>query len=124
MKYGNISNNGKFKQTKSVINNIKSNITLKKIINFMNKKKSLDIMKYNKKLQKKLNLSINSYIEYSHLYSSIEIELKFSYNIYGKFINILYEEKECYHIYFDNSIEEIKRNYVEYNNKVRIIKLE
>ena len=80
-------------------------------------------MKYNKKLQKRLNININNYKEYSQLYSSIEIELKLSDNIYGEFINISDEEKEYYHIYFDNSIEEIKRNYVEYNDKVKMIKI-
>ena len=44
-------------------------------------------------------------------------------NEYGKFINILDEEKEYYHIYFDNSNEEIKRNYLNENEKVKIIKI-
>ena len=39
------------------------------------------------------------------------------------FINISDEEKEYYHIYFDNSIEEIKRNYLEENEKVKMIKI-
>ena len=51
----------------------------------MNKNKSLEIIKYNKKLQKRLNLNIKDYKEYTELYSSIEIELKFD-GLYGKFI--------------------------------------
>ena len=43
------------------------------------------IVKYNKKLQNRLNLSIEDYKEYS----SIEIELKLVNNKYGKFINPL-----------------------------------
>ena len=46
-------------------------------------------MKYNKKLQKRLNVNINDYKEYSQLYSSIEIELKVNDNIYDIFINPL-----------------------------------
>ena len=39
--------------------NLKSDFILKKIFNIIKKKKSLEIMKYNKKLQKRLNISIN-----------------------------------------------------------------
>ena len=69
--------------------------------------KSLSIMKYNKKLQKRLNISINDYKECS----KIEIELKLVDNKYDKFINISDKEKDYCHIYFNNSKEEIKRNY-------------
>ena len=102
---------------------LKSDFFLRKIINNIKQNKSLEIMKYNKKLQKRLNININNYKEYSQLYSSIEIELKPVDNIYGKFINISDEEKEYYHIYFDNSIKEIKRNYLENNEKVKTVKI-
>ena len=80
-------------------------------------------MKYNKKLQKRLNLDINSYKEYSKILSSIEIELKFDDNKYGTFINISDEENDDFHIYFDNSKEEIKRYNLEENEKVKNIKI-
>ena len=83
-------------------------------------------MKYNKKLQNRLNLSINDYKEYSQLYSSIEIELKLSDNEHDKndkFINIPEEDKEYYHIYFDNSNKEVKRNYLEKNEQIKNIKI-
>ena len=118
----NISKNKQFKESK-YFENLKSNFILKKIIDIIKKNKSLEIIKYNKKIQKRLNININNYKEYSQLYSSIEIELKPPDNIYGKFINIPDEEKEYYHIYFENSIEEIKRNYLEYNEKVKNIKI-
>ena len=85
----------------------------------MKKKKLLEIMKYNKKLQKRLNLNINDYKEYSKLYSSIEIELKLVDNNYGKFINIPDDDKEYYHLYFNNSNEEIKRNYLNENEYIK-----
>ena len=80
---------------KEIIFNIKSNIILKKIFDNMEKNKSLEIMKYNKKLQKRLNLSINDFKEYYQMYySPIEIELKLRENIYDEFINIPEEEQK------------------------------
>ena len=62
----------------------------------------------------------------AQLNSSIEIELKLSDDAYGKkdkFINIPEEDKEYYHIYFDNSNEEIKRDYLKEKEKVNTIKM-
>ena len=111
----NISSN----EQKTEFENLKSDFIFKKIISFVKRNKSLNIMKYNKKLQKRLNININDYREYSE----VEIELKFVYNKYGKFINISNEDKEYYHIYFDNSNKEIKRNYLEENEEVKMIKI-
>ena len=111
----NISSN----EQKTEFENLKSDFIFKKIISFMKRNKLLNIMKYNKKLQKRLNISINDYKEYSE----IEIELKLADGKYGEFININKEDKEYYHIYFDNSNEEIKRRYVEFYEKVQIIKI-
>ena len=80
-------------------------------------------MKYNKRLQKRLNLTIKDYEKYSQLYSSIEIELKLVDNKYGDFINIPKNEIQYYHIYFDNATEEIKRNYLQKNEKVNMINI-
>ena len=66
-------------------------------------------MKYNKKLQKRLNLNINDYKKYSQIYSSIELELKTNEYIYGRFINIFDEEKQYYRIFL--TIQ--KRKYQE-----------
>ena len=70
----NIFTEQKIKPVKSKIDseNIKSNYILKKILNLIPKNKLLNILKYNKNLQKRLNLSINDYKDSSHLYSSIE----------------------------------------------------
>ena len=111
----NISKN----EQKKEFDNLKSDFIFKKIISFMKRNKLLNIMKYNKKLQKRLNININDYKEYSE----VEIELKLVDGKYGEFINISDEEKEYYHIYFDNSNEEIKRRYVEFYEKVQIIKI-
>ena len=47
------------------MSDLKSIYILKKVINIMKKNKLLEIIKYNKKLQKRLNININNYIEYS-----------------------------------------------------------
>ena len=109
--------------SKANFNKIKSKFIMKKIFTNMKEIKKLDIIRFNKKLQKRLNLSINDYIKYSQKYSTIKIELKLADNKYGKFINIPDKEKEYYHIYFNNSNEEIKINYLFNNEKVKIIKI-
>ena len=83
----------------------------------------LEIMKYNKKLQKRFNLNINNYKEYSQLYSSIEIELKLDKKFSGKFINIPDSMKDYYHIYFDNSKEETNKTCLNKNEKIEKIKI-
>ena len=116
----------KMKQIKSNVyfENLKCDYFLIKIFDIMKKNKSLEIVKYNKKLQKRLNLSISDYKEFSQLYSSIEIELNIiNNNKFNKFINFPGEDKEYYHIYFDNSKKEIKRNYFEENEKIKKIKI-
>ena len=99
--------------------NLKSVYFLRKLFDILQKDKSLSIIKYNKTLQKKLNINIKDYREYC----TIEIELKFADNNCGKFINIPDKEKEYYHIYFDNSNKEIKRNYLNKEDKVNKIKI-
>ena len=90
------------------------------------KKRFLQIINYNKAFQKKLKISIKDYEEYCHYYSSVEIELKMVENKSAEFINLSdmsEEEKGHYHIYFDDSKEEIKRNFLKENEKVNTIKI-
>ena len=110
-------------KTKVCFQNINNDSFFEKVFAYMKKNKSLNIMKFNQKLQKRLNLSIKDYKEYSQLYTPIEIELKMADNRYVKFINIPPKEKEYYHIYFDNSTEEINRNDLNPKDKVNIIKI-
>ena len=72
-------------ESKSSIENIKNRYILSKIYANIPKKKKLEIVKYNKKLQNRLNLSIKDYQEY---YELIEIEIVPNKNKYGQFINI------------------------------------
>ena len=113
----------KSKKSECAFDNIKSEYFLQRIFDNLKRNKLLEIVKYNKQLQNKLNININSYKEFSQLYSSIEIELKLDDGIYGEFINISEEEKDYYHIYFNNSKEEIKRNYLDENDEIEIVKI-
>ena len=88
----------------------------------MHTKKSLELIKYNQKLQQKLNIHINNYREYSENYSSIEIEIKPAKNKYGKFININKEDELYSHIYL-NDEEEIKRTILEKNKDKNVEKI-
>ena len=103
--------------------NIKGDYFLQKVFNNLNKKKSLEISKYNKKIKEILNLNINDYKEYCETYSSIVIELIPVSNYFGNFINIDEEIKLYFHIYFNNNKEEIKRNNLIENDKVNKIKI-
>ena len=91
------------------LRNIKSTYILQKIFNNISKKIYLKTIKNNKNIQKRLNININDFKKYSEIYSSIEIEIKPIKNKYDNFININKEDKEYYHIYFnDNKEKEIK----------------
>ena len=92
------------------------------IFNNLGKKKSLNIVKCNNYIKKKIDININDYKEYSEIYSSIEIEIKKVDNKCDKFINIIGEEK-YYHIYFNDNKKEIKRNHINKNEKIKIIKI-
>ena len=58
-----------------IIENIKSRYILSKIYDIMSKKKKLEIVKYNKKIQNRINLFVKDYKEYSETFSPIEIEI-------------------------------------------------
>ena len=99
-------------KSNSILQSIKSNYFLEKIYDSILREKSLDIVRWNKKLQGRLNLRLKDYKEFSEIYSSIEIEIIPCNNQYDRpFINIKENEKEFYHIFFNNNKEEIKNKY-------------
>ena len=101
-----------------IIENIKSRYILSKIYDNMTKKKKLQIVKYNKRIQNRLNLDVKDYKEYCE----IEIEIKTTKGKYGKFINIDENDKLYYHIYFNDNKEEIKNKY-EIEEEDKVIKI-
>ena len=105
-------------ELKDIFKNLKSDYFLQKLFNNLLINKSLDIIKYNKNIKDRINISIKDYKEYLEIYSSIEIEIKIVNNKYGTFININKEKEIYYHIYFNNNKKEIKRNYLNENENV------
>jgi len=82
------SSNELNKESKNIFKKLKSDYFLQLLFNNLLKKKSLDIIKYNKNIKDRINISIKDYKDSSELYSLIEIEIKPTKNKYGKFINI------------------------------------
>ena len=110
-------------KSKDLFKKLRSDYFLKILFNILLKKKSFDVIKYNKNIKDRINISIKDYKEYSKIYSSIEIEIKPVNNEYDKFININNESEMYYHIYFNNNKEEIKRNCLKENEQIKIIKI-
>ena len=99
---------------------IKSDYFLERLFGNMHKRIKLEIIKYNKNIQKRLKININDYKEYSEIYTSIEIEIIPNNDfIFSNFINITKEDEKYYHIYFnDNKKDEVKIKYINKDNKV------
>ena len=75
MKYSYELNKEKI-ESKYIFKNLKSDYFLKLLFNNILKKKSLYIIKYNKNIKNRINISIKDYKEYSEIYTSIEIDIK------------------------------------------------
>ena len=104
---------------------IQSNFILKKIFIYLKRNKFLKIINKNKNFQKKLNINFRDYEEYNEKYSDIEIEILPALRKYGKFINIdnYKEEASSFHIYFNDSKEEVKLYHIDKKDKVKKIKI-
>jgi len=85
-----------------MLNNLKSDYFIIKLFEYISKRKSLKTIKYNKKIQKRIDINIKDYKYYSKKYSSIELEIIPMKGKYVKFINIKEKDKEYYHIYFND----------------------
>ena len=102
-----------------MLDSIKSNFVLKIILQNIGKNAYLRLLKNNKKLQSKLDLSINTYKEY---YNQIEIEIipneksEEEKNIFMNASKVL-----DYKVYFKSSFDEEKRDY--FTNKENITKI-
>ena len=108
-----------------MLGKIKSLYILRKIFKYVHERVYLNIINYNKNIQKKINISIDTYIKY---FNQIEIEIIVDNNKLknkeNKFININDEKyKSFYHIYLDNSKKEINRNYITKNEIIAKIKV-
>ena len=104
----NVSKENKSAKLCPPIESLKSDYFLQKLYDNMAKKKKLEIVKYNKKVQNRLNLGVKDYKEYSEIFTPIEIEIKPTKGKYGRFININENDELYYHIYFNDNKKEIK----------------
>ena len=91
------------------LRNLKSDYFILKFFGYMPKRKSLEAIRYNKSIQKRINININHYKAYSEEYSSIELDIIPMKGEYSQFINIMKEDKKYFHIYFnDNKKKKLK----------------
>ena len=91
--------------------NVKSNYILKNIFKYLQKGKSLKIIRYNTNIKKRLNITIDDY-------KSIVLEIIPYENQSGEFININGYNKKYFHIYFNDDKEEIKVTNLSKEDKV------
>ena len=110
-------------KSKNKLIDIKSCYIMKKIFHNIQKRISLEIIKYNINIQKRLNININNYKEFSELYSSIELEIIPIQNKYGSFIYIKEEDKIYFHIYFNENKKETKKAKLKRKDKYKVLKI-
>ena len=103
----------------NLLRNVKSHYIILKFFEYMSKRKSLETIRYNKSIQKRINININHYKAFSEKYSSIELDIIPMEGKYCKFINIEEEDKKYFHIYFnDNKKKEIENTSLNKDDNV------
>ena len=118
--------NYKFNKS-SIFDDIRSKYILQYIFNNLQEDKLLNVIRYNKNIQNKLNKDINDYKELVKI--EIEVFLKEnefpgpSTELNKKRISFDKFDIKYFHIYIDNDKEEIKRNYIIYGDKASKIKI-
>ena len=85
------------------LRNLKSDYFIQKFFGYMSERKYLETIRYNKSIQKRINININHYKAYSETKTSIELDIIPMKGKYGKFININEEDKKYFHIYFNDN---------------------
>ena len=111
-------------ESNNILETINSSYILKKIFHNLTTIKFYKIIKYNKKTQNRINLSVFNYKKYSEAFTPIEIEIITVENVYGKFMKeISEEERPFYHIYFNDNKENMSRNYFTKEDKVKKINI-
>ena len=90
----------------------------------MTERKSLETIRYNKSIQKRINININHYKAYSETKTSIELDIIPTKGEYGEFVKMKEEDKKYFHIYFnDNKKKEIENNSVYKDDNVSKISI-
>ena len=111
-------------QSKLIVSNnqlrkVKSDYFIQKFFGYMTERKSLETIRYNKNIQKRMYININHYKDFFETKTSIELDIIPMKGKYGDFINIKEEDKKYFHIYFnDNKNKEIKNNSLNIDDNV------
>ena len=101
------------------LRNLKSDYFIQKFFGYMTERKSLETIRYNKSIQKRMHISINHYKTYFETKTSIELDIIPMKGECGKFISIKEEDKKYLHIYFnDNKNKEIKNTSLNKDDNV------
>ena len=105
------------------LRNVNSHYFIQKFFGYMTERKYLKIIRYNKSIQKRIDIDINHYKDYSETKTPIVLDIIPMKGEYGEFININKEDKKYFHIYFnDNKKKEITSLYKGDNvSKISII---
>ena len=78
-------------------NNVKSNLILKKIFGYLSKVKSLEIIRYNNNIKKKLNINLDNYKDITNI--EIELEISSNKNLEIKYISLYSYVNDIYDYY-------------------------
>ena len=98
--------------------------TLLWVFEYLHAGRLFKIIKYNKSIQKRIDISINHYKVYSEKYSPIELDIVPKKGEYSDFININEKNKKYFHIYFnDNKEKEIERTHLDEGENVSKISI-
>ena len=105
-----------------MLKEIKSRYIIKEILNILNEGRKLNLIKYNKLFQDKIDVTKIDYRKYCQIEIELSlIEIKDSKRM--NFINRAEESLNLYHIYFNNERKEKKRNYVTNRESIKKIKI-
>ena len=106
------------------LKNVKSHYIIQKIFEYMTERKTLKTIRYNRSIQRRINININHYKAYSETKTSIELDIIPMKGKYGEFINIKEDDKKYFHIYFnDNKKKEIENTYLYKDDNVSKISI-
>ena len=103
---------------------LKSDYFILKFFEYMTERKSLETIRYNKSIQKRINININHYKTYFETKTSIELDIiPIMKSRYDKFINIAEEDKKYFHIYFNDNKKEIEKTLLNKDDNVSKISI-
>ena len=109
-------------ESKNILKNIKSKYCLMEIVNYLQQKRLLKLIKKNKNFQNELGIGINDYKKY---YEEIEIEIipTNDKNYKKTFINIEKENQSYYHIYINDEKNECEKKYFNKDDNIKKLKI-